>query len=190
MTKKKNSTAGQRQVAIETQVQQLTYAAQIGQQMIQHLRRESEDIRKAFREMAVSSRDLGYKFLAYQELHNVDMKAINNRAQELQIRDYEEFSLKDDKEFNLTVAEEITENSVIIFTTSTEDDKGFLRSKQSYQELLPMFPQVADLLGKKVGASITITVDGAQHVLTVLGIRDQPIVESVPSEQLAVAAQA
>lgn len=173
MTKRKNMTAGQRQAAMEKQVEQLTMATRIFQQLMQQTGQNVSAMQKDVSELANRQRELQYRFLAYQELASVSAEDINKKAEELQIKDFEDFSAKDDEEKGLTVADEIVEDSIIIFTTEAEDNKGYLRSKQSLSDLA--FPQMReDLLGKKVGDSIEVDVNGVNHKLTVLGIRSKP----------------
>lgn len=173
MTKRKNMTAGQRQQAMEKQVEQLTMATRIFQQLLQQTGTNVSAMQKDVAELANRQREMQYRFLAYQELASVSVEDINKKAEELQIKDFEDFSSKDDEEKGLTEADVVAEDSIIIFTTDAEDNKGYLRSKQSVSELA--FPQMRDdLIGKKVGESIDADVNGVTHTLTVLGIRSKP----------------
>jgi hypothetical protein len=181
MTKRKNMTAGQRQMAVEKQIEQLTMATRVFQQLLQQTGQNVSNMQRDVSELANRQRELQYRFLAYQELSSVAIEDVNKKAEELQIKDFNDFSEKDDKEHNLIEANEITEDSVVIFTTKADNNKGYLRSKQALSELA--FPKMReDLLGKKVGESIDVDINGVNHNLTVLGIRIQKV-EEVKDEQ-------
>lgn len=189
MTKRKNMTAGQRQVKLETQItemeeqiKQLTFATRIFQQLMQQSGSNLNNLSQDLGELSGRQRDLQYRFLAYQNLSNLTSDQINAESEKLQIADFEEFSAKDDIENGYAVVETVEEDSIVIFTTEADNGKGYLRSKQSLSDLA--FPQMKeDLVGKKAGDVVDVDVNGVQHKLTILGVRKAPEQEKAENEQ-------
>jgi hypothetical protein len=169
-------TKGERQVAAESNIQQLQQAVQMNQAMIRFLNNSLQNLRKDFSEIAGSQREMQYRLLAFQELNNMPLDKLNEKAQELQVKDFEEYSAKDDEENGYTVGDVVGEDSIVIFTTEAEDNQGFLRSKQLVSEI--GFPEMRDsLIGKNPGDVIDVDVNGVTHKLTLLGVREKPPVE-------------
>lgn len=173
MTKRKNMTAGQRQAAIEQQVEKLTMFNQIIQKICQQNGNNLNSMERRFNELSSRQRDLQYRLLAYQNLTNLDTEVINKKSEELQIADFDEFSAKDDNENGYAVVDTVEEDSIVIFTTEAADGKSILRSKQHLNEV--QFPQMKeDLIGKKAGDKIDVNINGVTHNLTLLGVRKAP----------------
>lgn len=189
MTKRKNMTKGERQLKLENQVKNLEMAVRLSQMLIQQqLGPRLTQAQKDLSELASRQRSLQYTVLAFQEVSDVDMDAVNAKASELQIKDFDEFSARNDEELGLTPADEVGEDSVIVFTTEADGEKGFLRSKQAVSDLA--FPQMKeDLLGKKVGDTIEVDIDGVTHNLTLLDIKAKPEEEENGEEAVATDGQ-
>ncbi len=175
MTKKKNMTAGQRQLVLEQKIEQMEMATKMSQMLLQQLGQSTNQIGKDLSELAVRQRDLQYRSLAVQELSNISVEQIDARAEELQVNDFTEASDKEDAEKNYTPATVVADDSVIIITTKVdgEQSQGILRSKLILEELA--FPDFkADLLGKEVGAELIADINGVEHQVKLLGIRTAP----------------
>lgn len=176
MTKRKNMTKGERQAVLEKRISNLEMANRVSQMLLQQIGGSVSPMAKDVGELVGRQRDLQYRVLALQELLALKSDDIVKRAEELQIKDFEETSDKEDKENGYTVTDCVTENSVVILTSKVGDQGGILRSKLVFSEI--GFPKLReDLLGKKVGDIVEADINGAKHVITILGIRE------VPSEQ-------
>lgn len=173
MTKRKNMTAAQRQVKCEKDIEQLQMATRISQMLLQQIGNSSSQMGKDVSELANRQRDVQYRLLALQELSGVDSDALQSRAQELQVKDFEEASDKEDLEKGYTETDVVAEDSVVLITSEVDDGDGILRSKLTVSDLA--FPQFKDdLMGKKVGDVIDADINGTTHHVTLLGIRKKP----------------
>ena len=180
MTKKHNMSKGERFELTEKKVQNLEMSQRVAQMLIQQIGNSVSPMARDVGELAGRQRELQYRLLAVQELLGLKLEDINARAETLQVKDFNETSDKEDAEKGYTVAEVVTEDSIVILTSKTDDGTGgILRSKLVVKDI--GFPDLrADLLGKKVSDTLTADVNGVTHNLTILGIRNVP----APSVQL------
>lgn len=179
MTKAKNMSKGERFEALEKRVQNMEMAARVSQMLIQQIGNNFSPMARDVGELAGRQREMQYRLLAVQELLNLNLDAINTRSEQLQVKDFEETSEKEDKEKGYDTVDVVTEDAVVIFTSKTPDeavDKGILRSKLLVKEI--GFPALReDLVGKKVGDVIDTDVNGVKHSITILGVRKAPVTE-------------
>jgi len=185
MTKRKNMSAAQRQVTVEKKVEQLEMATRVSQMLLQQVGNSTNQVGRDISELATRQRDVQYRVLALQELLGVKIEDLEARAEELQVKDFNEVSDKEDLEKGYTIANTVTEDSVVIITTKVENqdenNKGILRSKLILADLA--FPKLKeDLLGKSVGDDLTADINGTKHQIKVLGIRSVPeeVADAVP----------
>lgn len=175
MTKKFNLSKGERFELTEKKVQQLEMSQRVNQMLIQQIGNSVSPMAKDVGELAGRQRELQYQLLAVRELLNLKLEDVNARAEELQIKDFTEASDKEDLEKGYTVGDEITDESVIVLTSKVDPDKGggILRSKLVVKDI--GFPELRkDLLGKKVNDQVVADINGTQHTITVLGVRNVP----------------
>jgi hypothetical protein len=174
MTKRKNMTAGQRQMVLEKKVEQMELATRISQMLLQQVGNSVSAMARDLGEMAHRQRDLQYMLMAMQELSGIDLTVVNKRAEELQVKDFNEVSDKEDQEKGYTVTDVVEEDSVVVVTTEAEDaKKSILRSKLVVSDLgLPKLKE--DLLGKKPGDKFDADIGGMKHVVTLLAVRKKP----------------
>src|SRR5688500_8721518 len=105
MTKRKNMTAAQRQALLEKKVEQLEMATRISQMLLQQMGNSTNTMGRDLSELATRQRDVQYRLLAVQELAQLNVDDINKRAEELQVKDFDEASEKEDAERNYTMAD-------------------------------------------------------------------------------------
>ena len=170
---------GEKFDALNKQVNQMSMAMNVSQMMISRQGQNQQQLQQDLQEIANRQREIQYRILALAELCSVDETKLNELVTEKQLIDYNELSDKEDQEKGYTLADEVTENSVVIITSKTpelEEDKGILRSKLTWSEI--GFPDLKEgLLGKKVGDKTEAMVNGTLHVCEVVGIRNMPQVE-------------
>lgn len=188
MTKKFNQTKSERFEATEQKVKNLEMSQRVAQMLIQQIGNSVSPMAKDVGELAVRQRELQYQMLAMRDLLNLNLEDINARAEILQVKDFNEASDKEDTEKGYTVAQTVTEDSIVILSSKTSAGTGgILRSKLIVKDI--GFPQLrSDLLGKTVGGELTADINGVVHTITVLGIRDvppptEPAVQLVPELQ-------
>lgn len=175
MTKRKNMTKGERFELVEKKVSNLEMTQRVHGMMVQQIGNAVSPMAQDVGELAGRQRELQYRLLAAQELLGLKLEDLNKRAEELQVRDFNDTSDKEDVELGYTVTDVVGEDSVVILTSTVADspEKSILRSKLVFRDI--GFPDLRkDLLGKKVGDVLTADVNGTKHAVTLLGIRTVP----------------
>lgn len=187
MTLKHNKTKGERFEELEKRVANVEMAGRVTQMLLQQIGQSVSPMARDVGELAGRQREIQYRLLAIQELLSLNLDTINARSEELQAKDFEETSAKEDADKGYTVGDVITDESIVIFTSKTPDeaeDKGILRSKLLVKDI--GFPALReDLIGKKVGDTIETDVNGVKHAITILGVRTTPVVASAPANEPA-----
>ena len=187
---KQQLSKGQRFELVEKKVKQLEMTTRVNQMLLQQIGNSVSPMQSDVTETIGRQRELQYRVLAVQELLNLKLEEIEAKSLELQVRDFDEASDKEDKEKQYEAAEVVGEDSAVIVTSKTpeeDDDKGILRSKLLYSEIsLPGLKEV--LLGTKVGDIVEADVQGVKHKIEVLGIRKvpAPVAEEESSEEALV----
>jgi len=164
----------QRITVLEAELKQLATAARLSQMMLQRMMENTQnisyDIGKAFNMIS----ELQYKLLAAEKIANLDPKAIAAAANEIRLTDFNEASAKEDIQKNYTIPEVVSEDSVVIITTTAEQpDKSIFRSKVALKEA--NVPELTKgLVGREVGAKLVVSLAGVKHTVELLGIRQPP----------------
>jgi hypothetical protein len=120
--------------------------------------------------------DLQYRTLAMVKAKTFDEETLNRVAMELKIEDYERISSKDDADRGLIDAAVVSENSIVVFTSATPgqtEDKGILRTKIPVNQS-PSQQFKEAIIGKEVGGFFQTTIDGINHDVTILKIKELP----------------
>jgi len=181
MTLKGNKSKGQRALETEKTVQQLQMATRVSQMLLQQVGNSVQTINGDLNNLVGRQRDLQYRTLAIQSLLNLDIDAINRKSEELQIKDFEEAALKEDVTEGCTTTDVVEEDSVVVLTTTVNEDKGILRTRLKVADI--GFPQLKqDLLGKKKNDVLTTEINGENHVITVLDVKKMPKKETTEQQ--------
>lgn len=151
------------------------------QQVVQNVQSMSQDLGKAF----ATINELQYKILAMQSVGNFDMKAMQAKAEELRLNDFIEASDAEDKQGNFSIGDKVQDNSTVIITSSTPDDTGIFRSRIKLAECgVPALIQ--GLAGQPVGTKVACKLNGADHMVELLGIRNPPLANVIPHGEVVV----
>ena len=159
---------------LQTTVSNLQQAVRISQMMQQHLvqnfQRMDEDMGKTMTLL----NETQYRSLAMLKSGSFDLDKIDQLAEELKLKDYNDASDKEDKEKNYTTIDTVTKDDIAIITSSTESGEGeIFRSKFKLgQAGLPELVEKLD--GKKVGETVEVTIAGTVHKVTLVGARREP----------------
>ena len=176
---RQQQTKGQKFEAMEKTVKNLQMSVQINQMLLRKVGDTISPMQGDLGEFINRQRELQYRVLAVQALGNFSVEDIDAKSLELQIKDFEETSDKEDIEKGYLVADVVAEDSVITMTSTTpdlEEDAGIFRSKMTYSEFqLPQFQEA--LLGTKVGDLVDVDVNGVKHKIEVLKISTVPVLE-------------
>lgn len=176
MTRKHNMSKGERFESMERRVQSLEMSTRILQMLVRQIGENFSPMASDVGDLAGRQRDIQYRLMAVQELMNLNTDNIIKKAEELQIKDFNEISDKEDAEKGYSTTHTVAEDSIVIFTSKTPNeaqDRGFLRSKLLVSEIA--FPDLrAALVGKNVNDTIISNINGTEHVITILGVRSTP----------------
>lgn len=159
---------------LNAQVANLEMSTQVSQMMIKQLltsnQNQAQDLGRALNLI----NELQYKLLAVQTVAKLDVNALNDEANKLRLKDFDEASDKEDATNNFTIGEKVEENSTVIITTTLENgETGIFRSRLSLPEL--GFPAIVNgLLGQSVGTKFDADLNGVKHTIELLGIRNPP----------------
>jgi hypothetical protein len=149
------------------------------QQLMQNLQNVAKDLGKAFGTI----NELQYKVMAMQQVGNFDMDAMAKKAEEMRLNDFIEASDAEDVAGNFTIGDKVQEDSTVIITSSTsEDDAGIFRSRIRLAECgVPAL--INGLAGQPVGTKVQCKLNGVDHLVELLAVRNPPpapVVEEVP----------
>ena len=165
---------------LEVEIKNLAAAQRLSQMMLQRMMENTQnisyDLGKAFNMIS----ELQYKLLATEKVGAFDPKAIASAANDIRLSDFNEASAKEDITKNYTIPETVNEDSVVIITTTAENpDKSIFRSKIALKEA--NVPDLTKgLLGREVGAKVSLDLAGVKHTVELLGIRQPPVAKTVP----------
>lgn len=160
--------------ALDKELKNLQMAGRVTQmmvqQMMQNMQNLSQDLGKAFGTI----NEMQYKILAMQSVGNFDMAAMAKKAEELRLNDFIEASDAEDKAGNFTIGEKVQSDSTVIITSTTAgENAGIFRSRIKLAECgVPALIQ--GLAGQAVGAKVECKLNGADHVVELLAIRNPP----------------
>lgn len=163
-----------KELAIMVQnLQMATKVMQIGmQQLGESFGRIDQDISKS---MGVLN-DLQYRTLAMIDSGKFDKEELDKVAVVLKLADYTEASDKEDIDKGYTIADIIEDESVVILTSTCEEDstKAIFRTKFKLDE--SGNPEAEEkLVGLKVGDKVGLKLGGIDHEVEVIGIRTVPV---------------
>jgi hypothetical protein len=170
-------TNGEKFEALEQRVGQMETSHRIMQMLLQQIGNSISPMASDVQELANRQRDIQYRLLAIQTMDGKTIDQINKVSEQLQLKDFNEASMKENQEKGYVPSQEpVGEDSVVIITTTTPDEvvsKGFLRSKILVSEI--GLPDLKDkMMGKQVGDKFESDVNGVKHVMEVLEILKAP----------------
>lgn len=160
----------QRLKELETTVQNMGMAMQMSQMMVKHLTNQLSALQQEVGGVMGMSNDFQYRTLAMLEVGNFDKDAIDAKADELKLNDFNKASLEENlvKGYVDDETGVVTEDSIVVISSSTpdlEDDKGVFRSKFTMAECNT--PDLREgLLKTKVGGTFNVTLNDIRHAVT------------------------
>ncbi len=151
-------------------------------QLMQNVKTMSEDLSAALNQLY----DLQYKYGAAIKLLNLDKEELNKAANEQRLVDFNEASVKQDVKDNMVTADSIGVDSTVVITSVAKDeqgnDQGIFRSRLKLSESgAPDL--IKGLEGKKVGDKVTTKLNGLDHEVEVLSIRNPAPVAVTPETE-------
>lgn len=168
-------TNSQRIRELDVEFKNLQMAGRVSQMVVQqlmtNLQSMSQDLGKAYGII----NELQYKVLSMQAVGSFDMVALAKKADELRLNDFIETSDAQDVKGNFTQGTVVQEDSTVIITSTTGAgvDEGIFRSRIKLAECgVPALVQA--FTGQAVGAKTKCLLNGVEHEVELLGIRNPP----------------
>lgn len=164
---------------LEAELANIQMALRVSQMVTQQLMQSNKHLSEDMARYAGMVNELQYKFLAVQKVGNFTTAALDEAANALRLKDFNEASDAEDAEKGYTSAETVIDGAIVILTSTVEGDneKGLFRSKVSLLEAGPAIQEA--LLGKRVGEKVEVTLAGNKHLLEILGVRIAPATEAI-----------
>lgn len=159
---------------LETKLANVEMASRISQLMTQQLMNNMKNMQEDLGRALGILNEMQYKLLAVQRLTGLDLTAMNAIANEQRLADFNEASDREDAANGFTVGTTVEANSTVILTSTTQEtDRGIFRSRIELSgcgvpELISAF------MGKTVGTKATVKLNGLDHEVELLGIRNPP----------------
>lgn len=166
-----------RQIDVELKNQAM--ANQISQMMVKQLMQSvksmSDDLGFALNQL----NDLQYKNTALIKHFNVSTETLDKLANEQRLLDFNEAAEKADAKESLVVADVASGESTVTITSTAKDesgnDRGIFRSRIKLVE--SGSPDlIAALTGKKAGDKVQVKLNGVDHEVELLAIRNSSLV--------------
>jgi len=165
--------------SMEAELKNLQMSARISQMLMKQMMDSTQAMQQDLGRALNLINELQYKILAVQSVGGLDLNALADVANGLRLKDFNEASDNEDKAAGFTVGDLVQADSTIIITSKTEgEDRGIFRSRIALAEC-----GVKDLqegfLGRDVGSKIITTLNGVEHTVELLAIRNPPPVAAV-----------
>jgi hypothetical protein len=175
---------------MEAELKNVQMSVRISQMMVQQLLQNNKNMSEDLTRALGLINELQYKTLAIQQGASLDKATLNSIAADLRLKDFEEASNKEDAEKNYTVDQTVNEDSVVIITSTTEEaDRGIFRSKIKLAEC-GVKELVEAFMGREVGARAICMLNGVEHTVELLGIRQPPKEEPLIAVEAPLEVQA
>lgn len=184
---RREPTKGEKFDLLKQQVKQLEMALRVNQMLLKQLGGALDKIVSEQKHVEGNVGDVQYRLVATQNILGVDKAALQAEADRLKLDDFQKASDKEDADKGLEALPVVeSQEDVVIITSKTpneKEDRGFLRSKIQIKAMNQPELQ-AGLLGKKPGEKVSVTLNGVQHDVELLGVRKVPATpESAPAPQ-------
>ena len=169
---------------LKTELANAQMSGRISQMMIQQIMNNNKSMAADLGRALGLINELQYKLLAVQKVSNLDVDQLSSVADELRLKDFNEASDNEDTKEGFTTAETVSPDSTVILTSEAEGGKGIFRSRIKLADCgVPDL--IAGLAGKNVGDTCAVKLNGQDHVVTLLGVRN-PKPEDRPVDILPV----
>jgi hypothetical protein len=167
---------------LEVELKNLSMSSRINQMMTQQLMQNLKPMHEDLVRTTGLIQELQYKVLAAQKVAGLDIELLNAAANEMRLADFTDASDKEDARAGFTVGAVVDADSTVVLTSTTEEkDRGIFRSRLKLSEC-----GVPDLIqaftGREVGAKAVVQLNGLEHVVELLAIR-QPAPAAAPATE-------
>ena len=165
--------------ALAKELENSQMAGRVTQAMVRQLLEQVQNLSRDLGRAFGSLNETQYKVLAMQSVGAFDMTALAKKGEELRLNDFIEASDAEDKAGNFTIGQTVQPDSTVIITSTAGTDAGIFRSRIRLAECgVPALIQ--GLLGQPVGTKVPCQLNGVDHVVELLAIRNPPPAVVVP----------
>lgn len=176
--RKQPSSGKKQQIAqMQVEMQNLQMAIRVSQMMMQQLVSQIQKMNQDMQNTAAIANNLDYRTLALMDQLSVNKDALEATADALKLKDYNEMSDKEDKEKNYAVVDTVEDDSIVIITSEAPENKGIFRSKFRLADAMQHLQDA--LKGKKTGDKVPALLNGATHLIEIVGVRKPPAEQKV-----------
>lgn len=170
----KGKSSKDRMRELEVSISNTEMGTRVSQMMLKQMLEQFQNLRRDMDNTMGIINDIQYRTIAMLDVGGIDKAALEERAEELKLVDYNRASDQEDltKGYLLDNDGIIDEKSVVIITSTTNgnEDKGIFRSKFNMSECETESLR-AKFLGAKVGDVFSEELNGDLHTITILGLR-------------------
>lgn len=178
----KNEQMRELQVELKNQEMANRISQMMIKQLMENIKSMSEDLGFALNQLS----ELQYNYGALQKHFNVSAETLNNLANAQRLVDFNEATAKEDAKEGLLPVNEISADSIITLTSEAKDengkDRGIFRSRIKLSES-GSADLIANLTGKKVGDKVQVKLNGIEHTVEVLSVKNAPVVEAAVASE-------
>ena len=157
---------------LETMLSNLQMVMNISQAMIKNINSAGMKVDQDVSNMMGVVNDLQYRTLSMMENTVFNKDELNEIADKFKLKDFNDASDKEDAEKGFIIGKETTPDSIVIITSTADNDAGIFRSKLAIKDTV--LPELKEkLVGKKVGDHVVANINGLEHNIEILGIREE-----------------
>lgn len=166
---------------IEKEMANIQMANRISQMMVKQLMENVKSMNSDLNAAITQMYELQYKLNAAVKLSNLDPVALADTANAQRLVDFNEASTRADLKDNMTAVDTVTANSTVTISSTATDaagnEAGIFRSRIKLSESgAPDL--IKGLEGAAVGAKVNCKLNGLDHVVELLAIRDPAAVDA------------
>lgn len=163
--------------AMREQLATLSAAAKINSMATQNVSEQMRAMKSDMERMQNFISELQFRVLALSELSGAPKEKVAEVTEAIKVKSYEEAAARADAAEGYTPAESVTENSVVVLTSTVDDtgsdNKGYFRARLKMVEMSDAALK-EKLLGKGKNYQFDHVVQGVVHHFTLLDVKEAP----------------
>jgi hypothetical protein len=167
----------ERIAALEKNAETVSMGVRVSQMLVQQMMGKVQELNEKLHVSTAMINDLQYRLLAVQKVSGLDLNSLQKEADRLKLEEWTKASDEDSASRGLLPAAEVaSQNSVVVFTSTTpesQEDKGIFRSKVKVLEI-GSTEAAAAFYGKKPGDKFDIVLADTKHVVELLQVLEEP----------------
>jgi hypothetical protein len=176
--------------ALEKTLENFAMVQQVTNAVIKRLLSDSERYDKELTTSLNMLNEIQYRTLAMIDVAGLSNDKLNESAEALRVKDFEDMSKKDDEDNSLIDSDVVTDESVVTITSTAVDaSKSIFRSK-FFVEGIKGNELHEKVMGAKLGDEIKVNIDGVEHTVKILAVKKPAPQVAVVTDESAVATPA